>query len=99
MARLHYLQPEALGRTLAVLAQEFSAGLTAAQIGVVQPRLSALTQKDHFGIVGMAERVAWAGGTLQITSAPGNGTRLEVRIPRDEKENGHDRDDSCGARR
>jgi len=35
-----------------------------------------------FGLRGMAERAALAGGVLTVDSAPGKGTRLEVRIPR-----------------
>ncbi len=33
------------------------------------------------GLVGMRERVATVGGTLVVESQPGNGTRLEARIP------------------
>lgn len=35
-----------------------------------------------FGLTGMRERVALIGGTLDIRSAPGKGTDLEVRIPK-----------------
>ena len=34
----------------------------------------------------MRERVALIGGTLEIRSAPGEGTDLEVRIPKAEPE-------------
>ena len=44
-------------------------------------RLSELTRSDHFGLVGMAERVAWAGGQLDINSQAGMGTEVVVRIP------------------
>jgi signal transduction histidine kinase len=36
---------------------------------------------DGFGLVGMRERVAIAGGRMRIASAPGGGTRLEVSLP------------------
>ena len=39
-----------------------------------------------FGLTGMRERVALIGGTLEIRSAPGEGTDLEVRIPKAEAE-------------
>ena len=47
----------------------------------VPARLSELTQADHFGLVGIAERVAWAGGQFTIHSQPGAGTEVTVRIP------------------
>ncbi len=39
------------------------------------------------GLLGMQERVAQCGGTLEIISSPGAGTRLRIRIPL--SENGH----------
>lgn len=47
----------------------------------VPARLSKLTQTNHFGLVGMAERVNWAGGQLAIRSQPGKGTEITVQIP------------------
>lgn len=35
---------------------------------------------DHFGLMGMRERAAGMGATLQIISAPGQGTRLELAL-------------------
>jgi signal transduction histidine kinase len=37
----------------------------------------------HWGIVGMRERVARAGGTIDVTSAPGGGTVISVVLPTD----------------
>jgi two-component system NarL family sensor kinase len=34
----------------------------------------------HFGLVGMGERARLLGATLELESAPGAGTRLEVRV-------------------
>jgi PAS domain S-box-containing protein len=42
VARLHYLQPDALGQTIGILASCFSEGLSAEQSAVLQPRLTAL---------------------------------------------------------
>lgn len=36
---------------------------------------------EHFGLVGMRERVAALHGTLDIDSAPGEGTRITVHLP------------------
>ena len=37
--------------------------------------------EGHFGLVGMGERARLLGATLALESAPGEGTRLEVRVP------------------
>jgi signal transduction histidine kinase len=39
------------------------------------------TVEGHFGIVGMQERIARLGGTIEITSAHGRGTAVVVRVP------------------
>ena len=38
-------------------------------------------RRDGFGLEGMAERVALAGGELEVSSTPGGGTTLVVRLP------------------
>ncbi|MBL8050666.1 MAG: ATP-binding cassette domain-containing protein [Anaerolineales bacterium] len=43
--------------------------------------LASLSIKKHFGLVGISERVALLGGSLNIESSPGNGTILQVEIP------------------
>ncbi|MCS6867272.1 sensor histidine kinase, partial [Thermus sp.] len=35
----------------------------------------------HQGLVGMRERVELVGGRLLLESAPGEGTRVQVRLP------------------
>jgi len=47
----------------------------------VPVRLSVLARNGHFGLVGMAERVAWAGGELAIHSDLGTGTEVIVYVP------------------
>lgn len=37
-------------------------------------------RREHFGLVGMTERAANAGGTLSIESSPGGGTTLLLRV-------------------
>jgi two-component system sensor histidine kinase DegS len=46
------------------------------------PRPDLLTQAGHFGLLGMKERSTRAGGTLQIHTAPQEGTRITVHLPR-----------------
>ena len=38
-------------------------------------------KKDTFGFIGIRERVLLLGGELSISSAPGSGTAIKVRIP------------------
>ncbi len=43
--------------------------------------LRKLNQAECLGIVGMRERAALVGGTLEIRSAPGEGTQVRVEMP------------------
>jgi signal transduction histidine kinase len=36
---------------------------------------------NSFGLLGLRERAALLGGEAKVTSAPGHGTRVEVRFP------------------
>ena len=36
---------------------------------------------EHLGLLGMTERVRNAGGTIELDSRPGAGSRLEVTVP------------------
>ncbi|HLF36874.1 MAG TPA: GAF domain-containing sensor histidine kinase, partial [Anaerolineales bacterium] len=47
----------------------------------VPQHLGLLLEADHFGLVGLRERVELLHGTLEIDSAPGSGTTLRARIP------------------
>jgi two-component system, NarL family, sensor histidine kinase YdfH len=38
-------------------------------------------EAGHYGLLGMRERVALAGGSLEVRSAPGKGTDLVIRFP------------------
>jgi len=35
----------------------------------------------HYGLVGLRERARMAGGTLEVASAPGQGTTVALRLP------------------
>jgi signal transduction histidine kinase len=51
-------------------------------VGFVFPdQPEVLTREGHFGLLGMQERVTQLGGTFHIDTAPGQGTRIEVRLP------------------
>ena len=43
--------------------------------------LAKLTANKHFGLVGISERAALLGGTMQITSPDKGGTMLDIEIP------------------
>jgi DNA-binding LacI/PurR family transcriptional regulator/signal transduction histidine kinase len=47
----------------------------------VPAHFSELTRDDHFGLAGMAERVAWSNGHLIIRSRPGSGTEIVATVP------------------
>lgn len=50
--------------------------------GLANPTdLASLSINKHFGLVGISERVALLGGSLNIESSQGNGTILQVEIP------------------
>jgi signal transduction histidine kinase len=48
---------------------------------VVPDRVDALTEVGHFGLIGLRERTELIGAQLTIQSTPGQGTRLELRLP------------------
>jgi signal transduction histidine kinase len=50
--------------------------------GFVAPEhMLQFARHGHLGLVGAAERAEAAGGKLEIETAPGEGTRIKVRIP------------------
>lgn len=68
---------------LEVMAEEALA-LTVADDGVgFQPprKLSALTQEQHFGLVGLQEQVEGVGGVMYVCSEPGKGCTLQAIVP------------------
>jgi signal transduction histidine kinase len=54
----------------------------------VPDRLSEFTQRNHYGLIGMWERIRAAGGALTIRSAVGQGTCLTAIFPFEEGSNG-----------
>jgi signal transduction histidine kinase len=47
----------------------------------VPPSLMELAHHDNFGLLGIQERVWSVGGSLEISSSPGEGTRLHIQVP------------------
>jgi signal transduction histidine kinase len=45
----------------------------------------ATERAEHIGLRGMRERVALVGGTLTLQSSPGQGTRIVVEVPADDR--------------
>jgi len=54
----------------------------------VEEKLGAKSN-GRIGLLGMQERIRHVNGSLAIESAPGNGTRVRVKIPLDGHTNGH----------
>ncbi|MFL5800502.1 MAG: PAS domain-containing protein [Roseiflexaceae bacterium] len=46
----------------------------------VPAQLGMLVLDGHFGLAGLAEQVAWAGGRLDVRAQPGAGTSVTVRM-------------------
>ena len=50
-------------------------------VGFDPARAARLVEEGHFGLTGMRERVTFVGGRFDVSSAPGQGTTVEVAIP------------------
>jgi signal transduction histidine kinase/YHS domain-containing protein len=61
-------------------------------VGLTSPT-EADAPDGHWGLRGMRERAEWTGGTFDLTSQPGAGTRLHLHIPYPGED---DRDPVCG---
>ena len=47
----------------------------------VPRRLSALAREEHFGLLGIVERLKLVGGRLEVRSQPGEGTTVQAWLP------------------
>ncbi len=61
------------GDTLAFSVQDNGSGF--------DPATRAGPDEGHFGLQGIAERMERANGSMEINSAPGHGTKINLRIP------------------
>jgi signal transduction histidine kinase len=57
----------------------------------VPARWIGLVRQGHLGLAGAAERAGAVGGQLNVISAPGQGTRLQVSVPYRQQDNGSTR--------
>ena len=69
--------------TVIVQAHEQEAGVVVTDNGSgFEPRPDGAGPRGRYGLKGMHERAALAGGRLQVVSAPGAGTVVSLRLPR-----------------
>jgi len=61
----------------------------------LQKVMDDMGQDRALGLLGMQERMMLVGGTLDIRSAPGTGTRIRIQVPLPEVEEGHVQDPSA----
>ena len=66
------------GETLLLAVCDDGVGFDPEQLG---RHTGAAGGEGHYGLVGMGERARLLGATLSLESAPGEGTRVEVRAP------------------
>ena len=55
--------------------------ITVQDDGVGFDSQSAVGKPGHYGLLGIRERSRLAGGVFEIESSPGQGTRLQIRLP------------------
>lgn len=79
---LEHAQARHVTLSLRVQAKDVVLNVRDDGVGFAVPAsLGALARAGHFGLIGIAERVALAGGEMDIVSWPGEGTVITVRIP------------------
>jgi signal transduction histidine kinase len=64
-----------VGRELELTVRDNGAGFDLAHYQTPEER------RKHFGVMSMTERASLVGGTLDIETGPGSGTRIRVRVP------------------
>ena len=58
-----------------------SSSSTTTAWGMSAGRVEERREEGHLGLHALGELVVDAGGTLALHSAPGDGTRVEIRVP------------------
>ena len=57
--------------------------------------MTRLPDPQALGLVGMQERARLAGGNLEVRSAQGTGTSVDLSVPLTEEGHRHDKGSSC----
>ena len=84
---LNYVRKHAAAKHVRISLQRTSSTNLLLQLeddgkGLSKPTdLRSLANSKHFGLVGISERVALLGGSINIESSQGNGTILQVEVP------------------
>jgi signal transduction histidine kinase len=73
--------PEHVGMTLTYENRELTLCLSDDGCGF-DPRTMTTQNGHHFGLRGMRERIERSGGEFYLSSTPGRGVQIEVRLPR-----------------
>jgi len=77
-----HAEAEAVWVTVDYAQQALSISICDNGIGVSERRIEERQKEGHWGIAGMRERAAKLGGQLMVTSSPGKGTAVELKVPR-----------------
>ncbi len=68
--------------TVAMTVDQVVLTVTDDGVGVDPGRLVEARRHGHLGVIGMREAALVLGGRLELTAAPGGGTRVRVELPR-----------------
>jgi signal transduction histidine kinase len=88
----YYAMSEALTNTAkhahaSLVHVELDARATTLRLAISDDGIGGADPRQWSGLVGLSDRIAALGGTLQISSPPGNGTTLLIEIPLDGQSN------------
>jgi signal transduction histidine kinase len=64
---------------LNIVGEDLTIDVADSGIGFVQN--AEAVQQGHYGVLGMQERVQRLGGTFELNSSPGSGTRVRMTVP------------------
>ena len=73
--------------TASISIQDDGIGFDMAELALENSRdtnnedLPAFTSRRGLGLLGMQERIELLGGEMEVVSAPGSGTRIDIRVP------------------